>query len=78
MIRWRIAALLRQRGWTAYRLAREADLSFRAAYWLARDAAVRRIDADTLEALCDLFDAAPGDLIERVNARNVGGRRSTR
>ena len=66
MIRWRVAALLRQRGWTAYRLAKEADLSFRTAYRVAQDGAVPRIDAATLEALCDLFGAVPGDLIERV------------
>jgi DNA-binding Xre family transcriptional regulator len=75
MIRWRIAALLRQRGWTAYRLAQEADLSFRAAYRLAQDSAVRRIDAVTLETLCDLFDAVPGDLIERVGPRKRSRKR---
>ena len=75
MIRWRVAALLRQRGWTGYRLAKELGLSFRAAYPLAQDRAVRRIDAATLEALCDLFGAVPGDLIERVGPRKHSRKR---
>jgi len=66
MIRWRILELLNERGWTAYRLAQEAQLTVPAAYRLAKSEAVRRIDAATLETLCEVFDKEPGDLIERV------------
>jgi len=66
MIRWRIPELLKERGWTPYRLAQEAKLTVPAAYRLAKGKAVQRIDAATLETLCNLFKAQPGDLLELV------------
>lgn len=65
MIRWRIPDLLKQRGWTAYRLAQETGLTVPAAYRLARGGAVKRIDAETLERLCEALGVEPGDLLER-------------
>ena len=66
MIRWRIIELLGERGWTPYRLAHEAGITIPAAYRLAKDKPVQRIDTATLESLCDVFRVAPCDLIERV------------
>jgi DNA-binding Xre family transcriptional regulator len=67
MIRWRIPELLEERGWTPYRLAQQSGLTVPAAYRLAKGKAVQRIDAATLETLCKLFNAKPGDLLELVD-----------
>jgi DNA-binding Xre family transcriptional regulator len=72
MIRWRIAEILEQRDWTAYRLAQEAGITVPAAYRLARSRPVQRIDAGTLETLCALFGVQPGKLLEYVPARKRG------
>lgn len=64
MIRWRIPELLKERGWTAYRLAQETGLTVPAAYRLAKGEPVQRIDAATLETLCETFGVQPGDLLE--------------
>jgi DNA-binding Xre family transcriptional regulator len=72
MIRWKIPELLEERGWTPYRLAQESGLTIPAAYRIARGRAVQRIDAATLETMCEIFDARPGDLIERVRTRRGG------
>lgn len=69
MIRWRIPDLLKERGWTAYRLAQETGLTVPAAYRLARGGPVKRIDADTLERLCEAFQCQPGDLLERETGK---------
>lgn len=72
MVRWRVAQLLKDREWTAYRLAQEAGLTVPAAYRLAkRNVPVMRIDADTLERLCIAFGVTPGDLLEIAPDRKV-------
>jgi DNA-binding Xre family transcriptional regulator len=67
MIRLRVAKHLRRRGWTAYRLAKEAGLSIPVAYRLADpDGDLRRLDVRTLDALCRTFKVQPGELLEWV------------
>lgn len=69
-MRFRLAEVLEERGWTAYRLAKEVeegggDLTMRAAYRLARPgAAVRRVDLDVLDVLCRVLKTTPGELLE--------------
>jgi DNA-binding Xre family transcriptional regulator len=66
MIRWRIAEMMKARGWTAYRLAQEIGLTIPATYRLVASEEIGRVDARTLEALCEVFGVEPGELIERV------------
>ena len=69
MIVFRLAEILEERSWTAYRLgtaiaAEGGDASMRAIYRLARPgAAVRRVDLDTMDLLCRVLDVTPGDLL---------------
>lgn len=70
MIRLKLAELLEERGWTAYRLAAEAGMTMPVAYKLADpDVEVRRIDVETLEKLCRTLGVQPGDLLEYVPER---------
>jgi DNA-binding Xre family transcriptional regulator len=67
MIRWRIAEQLAQRGWTRYRLVQASGLATTVVYRVAqRGAPVRRIDGRTLDRLCAVLDATPGDLLAYV------------
>jgi DNA-binding Xre family transcriptional regulator len=68
VIRWRLQEILKERNWTAYRLAQETGLTVPAAYQLSKDKPVQRIDAGTLEKFCEVFGLEPGDLLERVPA----------
>ena len=78
MVRFRLAELLEERGWTAYKLAKEVeesggDLTMRAAYRLARPgAAVRRVDLDVLDVLCQVLKTTPGELLEYTPGRKRG------
>lgn len=64
MITLRVAEHIKTRGWTAYRLAKEAKISITLAYRLAQPhARFRRLDHDTLERLCFALDCTPGDLL---------------
>lgn len=64
MVYWRVAEFLEKRGWTAYELAKQADMTVSLAYRVARrDEPVQRIDAETLETLCRVFGVTPGDLL---------------
>ena len=71
MIRWKIAELLEARGWTSYRLAQEIGLTIPATYRLVGSVEAWRIQSSTLEALCEVFDVEPGDLLERVPDRHA-------
>jgi hypothetical protein len=76
MIRLRVAELLRVRGWTAYRLAREAHLPLATAYRLADPAYVpERLEVATLERLANIFKIGPGELLDRVPAKAATGTR---
>ena len=64
-LRLRVAELLEQRGWTAYRLAQETGLPRETAYRLAKPGAVvHRIEGRNFELLCATFGVQPGDLLE--------------
>ena len=65
MVRLRVHELLKKRGWTAYRLAKETGLSITLCYRLAKpEGRFGRLDAKTLERLCEVFDCQPGELLE--------------
>ena len=67
MVRWKIAELLKRRGWTAYRLAQETGLTVPAVYRLAKQhAQMGRVEGTTLDMLCEAFECQPGDLLEHV------------
>ena len=67
MVRWKIAEMLRKRGWTAYRLAQEADITLPATYRLAKlHAQMGRVEGRTLDKLCAALECQPGDLLEHV------------
>lgn len=67
MVRWLVADLLEKRGWTAYRLAKEAGVTMPVAYRIAeRGALVQRIEGRTLDAMCKALDVQPGELLEYV------------
>jgi len=62
-IRWRIQEMLDAKGWTAYRLAKEAGLTPSAVYKLLKKGDLRHVDADTLEALAAAFRCPPWELL---------------
>jgi len=65
-VRLRVAKLARERGLTAYRMAKAARLPLTTAHRLVkRGAKVDRIDMRTIERLCVALDCEPGDLFER-------------
>ncbi len=65
MVRFRLAEILEERGWTAYKLAQEADLTVPAAYRLADpERQIQRLDMATLDALCRVLKVQPGELLE--------------
>lgn len=67
MIKFKLAELLEEKEWTAYRLAREAKITMPVAYKLADpDVEIRRVDVETLEKLCRTLGVQPGDLLEYV------------
>ena len=73
VIRLRVADALARRGWTAYRLAQEAEITIPVAYRLAKaDAKLRRLDLGTLDAVCRALAVQPGDLLEYVPDRRRG------
>ncbi len=67
VIVWKLAPLLKQKGWTAYRLAKETGFNGQRAYSLAKPGAKFRAYKDsTLDILCATLGCQPGDLLEWV------------
>ena len=67
MVRWRVADLLKERQWSAYRLVQESRLAHSVVYRIAKAGRpVQRVDGDTLYALCRTFGVGPGELFEYV------------
>jgi DNA-binding Xre family transcriptional regulator len=67
MVRWRVAELLKERGWTRYRLVQESGLASPVVYRIATPGrTLGRADGQTLDALCRAFDVQPGELLEHV------------
>lgn len=59
-----IAKLLKDRGITRYRFAKMTGLSLTTAYKLAsRDGRFERLEARTIDAVCEALDCQPGDFI---------------
>jgi putative transcriptional regulator len=90
VIRFHLARILHQKGWSPYRLARTTGLTVPTAYRLA-DPTLRfgRFTVDTLDRLCAALNVQPGDLLEfvpdeaarrrrvpQVRARARGGERN--
>jgi putative transcriptional regulator len=67
MIRFRLAEVLKRKGWTPYRLSQATGLTVPTAYRLA-DPGLRfgRFTTDTLDRLCAALEVQPGELLEWV------------
>jgi DNA-binding Xre family transcriptional regulator len=65
LIRFRLAEVLKQKGWTPYRLSQETGLTVPTAYRLA-DPSIEfgRFTTSTLNRLCAALDVQPGDLMQ--------------
>ncbi|HET6765084.1 MAG TPA: helix-turn-helix transcriptional regulator [Longimicrobiaceae bacterium] len=75
MIRFRLAEILKQKGWTPYRLAQVTGLTVPTAYRLAApELRFGRFTADTLDRLCEALQVQPGDLLEWVPGGQDDGR----
>lgn len=69
-MRWRINRLLKERGWTAYRLAQETGLTVPAVYRLSKqNAQMGRVEGSTLDRLCEALGVQPGELLEWVSEK---------
>ena len=67
MVRWKLKGVLKARGWTAYRLAKESGLTVPAVYRLARQKVqLGRVEGDTLNRFCAALECQPGDLLEYI------------
>jgi len=67
MLRFRLGAILKKKGWTPYRLSQVTGLSAPTAYRLADpEQQFGRFTADTLERLCAALDVQPGELLEWI------------
>ena len=72
VVRLRVAQLLRDRGLTAYQLAKDAGFTQPRAYRLAsEDGTFDRLEQDALNRLCAFFDVQPGELLEYVPDEEV-------
>lgn len=70
MVRWKVREVLKQKGWTAYRLAKEAGITAPAIYRLAQqNAQMGRVNGETLDRLCAALGVQPGELLEWVPAK---------
>ena len=70
MVYWRVAEALARRGWTRYRLVKESGLAPPVVYRVARRGEpVQRIDGRTLDTLCAVLGAQPGDLLVYLPAK---------
>ncbi len=71
-MRWKLPEILDERGLTAYRLSammreRGYPMTIRGAYRLADpDHDIRRLDLATLNAVCEVLDLKPGELLEHI------------
>lgn len=65
MIQWTLAALLKKRGWSAYRLAKDAGITMPAAYRLADpDFVPGKLDIPTLNKICAALRVQPGAFLK--------------
>lgn len=71
-VRLRIPELLKERDLSPYAVAKQSDgrISMSTAYRLVKlEGRVQTFDAGMLEALCDIFEIEPGELLEREGKR---------
>lgn len=74
MIRFRLAQILKQKGWTPYRLSQLTGLTVPTAYRLADpELQFGRFTTDTLDRLCRALEVQPGELLEWVPDAARGG-----
>ncbi len=67
MVRWRVADLLKERQWSTYRLVQESQLAHTLVYRISKSGRqVKRVNGNTLDALCRTFGVGPGELFEYV------------
>jgi DNA-binding Xre family transcriptional regulator len=72
IMRLRLPELLIERDMTPYALVKQAGgrISLSTAYRLNRNKGkVRYLDTELLEALCDVLDCEPGELLERQHRK---------
>jgi DNA-binding Xre family transcriptional regulator len=66
---------MKERGWTAYRLAKESRLPQPTIYRLLETKdRESKIALGTIDALCEALDVEPGELLER-EPKKRGGKR---
>jgi putative transcriptional regulator len=75
MIDFRLEPMLARRGRTFYWLAKETGLSH-ASLWKLRHGHTKGVRFDTLEAICDALECAPGDLLILTRGKKKGGNKS--
>jgi len=74
MVRLRVRELAELRGITRYALAKATGLSLPTIYQLAReDGAFKRLEASTIDLLCEALGCLPGELF----VRTAGSQRAT-
>lgn len=74
LMRLRLPELLEARNMTPYALSRASNgrISMSTAYRLTeKEGRVQNFKAEMLEALCDVLDCEPGDLLEREKKRKA-------
>jgi len=81
-VRLKLPELLDDRGLTAYAVVQQSNGRIKEStlYRLMRGGGtVRYLDTNLLDALCDILDLSPGDLLERdvTRRRSVRGRKAT-
>ena len=70
MVRLRVAELMRIRGLSAYALGKGAGLTYPTAYRLSRPSGkFGRLEAETLNRLCEFFQVQPAELLEWIPER---------
>jgi putative transcriptional regulator len=74
MITFRLDKLLKNRGWTAYRLAKESGIHPSVLSKYVNNQ-VREISLDTLDVMCRTLGCRAGDVIEYVADRRSTKRR---
>jgi putative transcriptional regulator len=76
MIRFRLAEILKRKGWTPYRLSQVTGLTVPTTYRLADpELQFGRFTADTLDRLCHALEIQPGELLEWVPETKTKRRR---
>lgn len=69
-IRLRLAEILKARKLSAYALGKGAGLNYPTVHRMSRSGATfRRLDADTLNRLCEFLGVQPGELLEFIPDR---------